>query len=269
MRPLRQLPIGTAAAAGAVARHRRPGGAAPPARPPSPARPPASQPSAQSEYQAAMKAVGTQGVHFSSTATQSGVTIAVQGDTGATSGAQTLVVKNGNAHRAHDARCWSGRPATSTATPPPSTTCIGLTSGQSSKYANRWLSFPTSNSGLAELVSGLLDSQVSSELEMSGPYSYGTATTVSGKPALAIHGSQSTQNGGKVAVVLYVPATGTPLPIEEVTNPGDEGGASAIHGIVAFSSWGEKTSEKAPAHSVSLLKLVPGSTSSATSTTAG
>ena len=32
-----------------------------------------------------MKAVGTQGVHFSSTATQSGVTIAVQGDTGSTS----------------------------------------------------------------------------------------------------------------------------------------------------------------------------------------
>ena len=146
---------------------------------------------------------------------------------------------------------------------------IGLTSGQSSKYAGRWLSFPTSNSGLDELVSGLLNSQVSSELQMSGPYRYSTATTVNGKPALAIHGSQGTQSGGKVAVVLYVPATGTPLPIKEVTNPDSQGGKSSIQGTVAFSAWGEKTSEKAPSHSVSLLKLVPGSTSSGTSTTAG
>ena len=67
---------------------------------------------------------------------------------------------------------------------------------------------------------------------------------MNGKSALAIHGSQGTQTGN-VAVVLYVPASGTPLPIEEDTNP-DGGGKSAIHGTVDFSSWGEKTSEQAP-----------------------
>jgi hypothetical protein len=264
MRPLRLTPIGSAAAAGAIAAlalcaldPAAVAGAAP-----------ASQPSAKSEYQAAIRAVGTQGVHFSSTATQSGVKIAVQGDTGSTSGAQTLVVKNGNLTERMSA-LLVGSTGYINGNATALHHVLGLTSGQSSKYANRWLSFPTSNSGLAELVTGLLDSQVSSELKMSGPYSYTTATTVSGKPALAIHGSQSTQNGGNVAVVLYVPASGPPLPLEEVTNPGDKGGASAIRGIVAFSSWGEKTSEKSPTHSVSLLKLVPGSTSSATSTTAG
>ena len=100
---------------------------------------------------------------------------------------------------------------------------IGLTSSQSSKYANEWLSFPTSNSSLDELVNGLLNSQVGDELQMSGPFSYSAATTVHGQRALAVRGSVSTQSGPKVPVVLYVPAAGPPLPIEEVTNPGQSG----------------------------------------------
>ena len=264
MRPLRRTSISTAAGVvGVIAALALAGGPALVA-----AAAAASEPNAQSEYQAAMKAVGTQGVHFSSTATQSGVTIAVQGDTGSTVGAQKLVVKNGNLTERLSA-LLVGSTGYINGNATALHHVIGLTSGQSSKYAGRWLSFPTSNSGLDELVSGLLDSQVSSELQMSGPYRYSTATTVNGKSALAIHGSQGTQSGGKVPVVLYVPATGTPLPIEEVTNPNGQGGKSAIRGTVDFSAWGEKTSEKAPSHSVSLLKLVPGSTSSATSTTAG
>ena len=34
---------------------------------------------------------------------------------------------------------------------------LGLTAAQSTTYTNRWLSFPTSNASLDELVSGLLD----------------------------------------------------------------------------------------------------------------
>ena len=266
MRPLRPTPISTAATACAVGVLAALAAlAAGPAVLAGAAA--ASEPSAQSEYQAAIKAVGTQGVHFSSTATQSGVTFAVQGDTGSTAGAEKLVVKNGKLTERMSA-LLVGSTGYINGNATALHHVIGLTNDQSSKYAGAWLSFPTSNSGLDELVSGLLDSQVSGELQMSGPYRYSTATTVNGKPALAIDGSQGTQSGGKVAVVLYVPATGTPLPIEEVTNPGGQGGTSAIRGTVTFSAWGEKTSEKAPGHSVSLLKLVP-SSSSATSTTAG
>ncbi len=59
--------------------------------------------------------------------------------------------------------------------------------------------------------------------------------------------------------MLYIPASGTPLPIEEVTNPGTSEGSSAIHGTVTFSNWGEDKSQTAPAHTVSLLKLAPAS----------
>ncbi len=262
MRPLRPSSISTAAAAGTLAAMATlvavlaPDAAA------------AAGASAQSEYQAAIKSVGTQGVHFSSSATQSGVAISVQGDTGATSGSQTLVVHNGNLTERMSA-LLVGSTGYLNGNATALHHVIGLTNAQSSKYAGTWLSFPTSNSGLAQLVAGLLNAQVPSELQMGGPYTYGTAATVNGRHALAIRGSQSTQSGGKVPVVLYVSASGAPLPIQELTNPGG-GGSSAIRGSVTFSSWGQKTSVKAPSHSVSLLKVAgQGSSSSATSTTAG
>ena len=266
MRPLRHFPIGTAATAGAIAAVAALTGISPGTSLAAGAAAPPAQ-SAQTQYQAAIKAVGTQGVHFSSTARQSGTSITVHGDTGATSGTQTLVVKNGSLTE-HLTALLVGPNGYINANATALHHVIGLTSAQSSKYAGTWLSFPTSNNGLAQLITGLLNSQVPRELEMTGPFTYGTATTVNGKSALAIRGSQATQTGN-VPVVLYVAATGTPLPIREDTNPGSGGGASAIHGTVAFSSWGEKTSEQAPGHSVSLLKLVPGATSGATSTTGG
>jgi hypothetical protein len=227
-----------------------------------------TQSSPQAEYQAAIKTANNQGVHFVSVASQNNVTIHVTGDTGATSGAQTLTVTNGKMSEHVTAKVIGSTgyvKANSTALH----YVIGLSTSQSNKYANKWLSFPTSNSSLAQLVSGLLNSQVSSEVQMSGPYTYGPLTTVGGQQAVAIHGTVSTESGSKAPVVLYVPATGKPSPIEEVTNPGTSKNASSIHGTVSFSNWGEKTSEKPPAHSVSLLKLAPPSASGATSTTAG
>ena len=92
---------------------------------------------------------------------------------------------------------------------------------------------------------------------MSGPYTYGTTTTIHGQHARARCTATSAPTAAaRCPSILYVPATGTPLPIEEVTNPERAGGTSAIHGTVSFSNWGEATTEKAPAHSVSLLKLV-------------
>jgi len=228
----------------------------------------ATNPSAQSEYQPAMKAVGHQGVHFSSTASQNGVTIRVSGDTGASAGMQVLTVHNGSLTERMTALVV-GSTGYVNGNSAALHHVIGLTSAQSSKYAATWLSFPTSNNGLDELVTGLLNSQVASELEMTGPYTYGPTATVGGRSALTIHGYETTQGGGKVVTVLYVPATGTPLPIQEVTNPAGTGGRSAIRGTVTFSHWGERTTEQAPARSVSLLKIVPTSSGSATTTTKG
>jgi hypothetical protein len=227
-----------------------------------------TQSSPQAEYQAAIKAASNQGVHFVSVASQGGVTIHVTGDTGATSGAQTLTVTNGKLSE-HVSAMVVGSTGYVKANSTALHYVIGLTTSQANKYANKWLSFPTSNSGLEQLVTGLLSSQVSSEVQMSGPYTFGPVTTIGGQQAVPIHGTVKTDSGSKETVVLYVSATGKPTPIEEVTNPGASKHASAIHGTVSFSNWGEKTSEKPPAHSISLLKLAPPSSSGTTSSSAG
>ena len=92
---------------------------------------------------------------------------------------------------------------------------------------------------------------------MSGPYTYGTDH----------HGERPARAGRCAAPCApraaarcpwssTCPASGTPLPIEEVTNPGSPGGSSAIHGTVTFSNWGENDEPRRRRRtSVSLLKL--------------
>ena len=219
---------------------------------------------ATATYKAALKAVGTKGVHFASVAEQNGATLTVTGDAGTTSGAQSLVVKNKGVTERMTARVV-GTTGYVTGNEAALLDVIGLTKAEATKYAGRWLSFPTSNTDLAELVGGLLSSQVSKELQIGGPFTAGKSATVAGQKAKAIVGSVATESGSKVPVVLYVPASGTPLPIQEVTNSGSGGGSSAIHGVVTFSDWGENKSQSAPADAFSLLKLAPASSSSSTS----
>ena len=224
--------------------------------------------SPQAAYAAALKAAGRQSVHFESELSQGGVTIEVSGDSGANSGAQTITVTRGNL-REHVKAMVVGQTGYISANATALRYVVGLTSAQSSKYANKWLSFPTSNAGLAELVAGLENAQVANELQMTGPFSYGPTTTVHGQRVRAVRGYVTSETGSKVRVVLYLPVTGTPTPVQEVTNPGAPKGSSTIHGTVTLTDWGEQISQTAPSHAVSLLKLSPPSTSGATSTTAG
>jgi hypothetical protein len=220
--------------------------------------------SAQSLYNAAITAATSHGVHFKSKATQSGTTLQVTGDTGASSGAQAVTVSKGNVVE-HVSALVVGSNGYIQANDVALKDIIGLTSAQASKYAGKWLSFPTSNQGLDTLVAGLKNSDVAAELQMAGPYTYGTTQTVDGKRALAVQGTVSDQSGGKIPVTLYVPALGAALPLEQVTNPSGSGGSSSIHSTVTFSKWGEKVNETAPAHSSSLLKLAPASISGSSS----
>jgi hypothetical protein len=220
--------------------------------------------SAESLYNAAIKAATRLGVHFQSLATQSGTTLAVTGDTGTNAGAQNVTVSKGNVVE-HVSAMVIGTTGYIQGNASALRNVIGLDSAKANKYAGKWLSFPTSNQGLDTLVAGLKDSDVAAELQMSGPYTYGTARTVAGERALAIKGTVTDQSGTKIPVTLYVPASGTALPVEQVTNPASSKGSSNIHSAVTFTRWGEKVTQTAPAHSSSLLKLAPTSVSGSSS----
>jgi hypothetical protein len=211
---------------------------------------------AKSKYQAALNATAAQNVHYVSRATEQGISLEVVGDTGKSSGSQTLEVQNGSTTEELSV-ILVGKTGYLRGNASALEKVLGLSAAQSGRYTNRWLSFPTSNGSLSELVSGLRDSGVASELEMTGPYSLGGTKMIGGHLTQAIKGTAATSSGTKVPIVLYVESSGTPRPVQEVTNPNAK--SSAIQRTMTFSNWGETTHPVAPAKSVALVPLLPAS----------
>jgi hypothetical protein len=223
----------------------------------------ASRPaSAQTEYLAAINAVGEQGVHYASHAKQGSVEFNVSGDTGVKSGTQTLTLKEGSTLE-HMTVVSVGSTGYVNGNPTALKDVMGLSAATAKKYAGKWVSFDPTNQQYSELVAGLLDSQVAGELKMNGPFHYGATKTIDGKSAIAVVGSVSDNSGNTVSGTLWVPASGPPLPIEQTTGTSSKG---AIAGTVTFTKWGQKVAQKAPAHAIAASKLAPAASGS-TSTT--
>jgi hypothetical protein len=210
--------------------------------------------SAESVYKTALKAASSENVHFVSKATEQGISLEVVGDTGKTSGSQALELQSGSTTE-ELAVVLIGTTGYIRGNQSALEKIVGLTAAQSGTYTNKWLSFPTSDTALAELVSGLRNSDVASELVMAGPYTMGGTKTIAGHATRAINGTASTSSGTKIPIVLYVDSTGTPRPVEEVTNP--KAKASSVSGTLTFSKWGEMTQPIAPSKSVPLVPLLP------------
>ena len=223
--------------------------------------------SAQSEYQAALKAATNQTVHFAVNETVGKATLLQSGDAGANSGSESVTVHNGKSTERISTRVV-GKTGYVNGNTTALQNILGLTAAQAHKYAGQWLSFPMSST-YSQLASGLLRSQVATELSFNGPFTFASDATVNGQHVHGIKGSAPTNDGSSIPEILYVPSTGKPLPTEEVTNPSAKGQASSGHGTVSFSNWGEDVAVQAPAHSVALSKLAPKSTSGATTTTGG
>jgi hypothetical protein len=213
---------------------------------------------AKAEYQAALKAASAQNVHYVSKANErsnnQSIGLVVVGDTGKTSGSEKLKVTTGSTTETLRV-LLVGSTGYLKGNNAALQKVLGLTAAQATTYTNKWLSFPTSNTSLAELISGLRNADVASELQMTGPYTLGGTKMIGGQMAQAIHGTAATSSGTKVPIILYVNATGTPRPIQEVTNPKKM--SASVQGTVTFSNWGEKTNPTAPATSVPLVPLLP------------
>jgi hypothetical protein len=209
--------------------------------------------SAESEYQAALKAATAQNVHFVSRTIEQGERVDEVGDTGRSSGSLLVDVQSG-APTQRLSIILVGSKGYVEGNDPAMEKILGLTTAQATEYANRWLSFPTSDASLNVLVSGLLTSHIASEIQMSGPYTFGKTKVIAGHDTQAIMGEAPTSSGTKVPIVLYVESSGTPRPVEEITEPSAKG--SSISGSVIFSQWGEKTDPVAPTKSVALIPLL-------------
>jgi hypothetical protein len=209
---------------------------------------------AQAEYKAALRAAGSESVHYVSKAIQDGVALEVVGDTGTTAGSQVLVIESGTTIETLEivlVRATGYVRGNATALQK----IMGLSAAQSTTYANTWLSFPATDANLADLVGGLRNKDVATELAMTGPYTFGPTKKIGGHSTQGIGGFANTATSTKIPIELYVESGSIPRPVEEVTNPGKD--SKTIEGTVTFSKWGEKNHTTAPSHSVPLASLAP------------
>jgi hypothetical protein len=124
---------------------------------------------------------------------------------------------------------------------------MGFPSSQATKFAGKWLRIRHGSQGFTAVAAAVrLDSAVS-ELAMRAPLGDGGTETIDGVRTVGI-ASAYTRAGVRVKETLYVRASGTPLPVSEVTAAGSHGTLT-----VALQRWNMPVRVSAPKTSV----LVP------------
>jgi hypothetical protein len=150
--------------------------------------------SAKTVYQAALKAAASENVHFVSKATEQGISLEVIGDTGKTMGSQVLEVLSGSTTE-ELAVVLIGSTGYIRGNQSALEKIVGLTAAQSNTYTNKWLSFPTSNTALAELVTDCATRTSRRSWQMTGPYTMGGTKTIAGHATQAIKGPHPRPRG--------------------------------------------------------------------------
>lgn len=132
---------------------------------------------------------------------------------------------------------------------------MGLKQSEASKVANQWISMRSNVPDYQAVVEGLTISTTISELNMTGPITYGSEQTVDGKSTIVIHGKTFANVGNTGAPsmpqTLYVESHGQPLPVKAIDN------YQGSVGTIDFSDWGEVIKVAAPGGSP-LLSRHPG-----------
>jgi len=140
------------------------------------------------------------------------------------------------------------------------------------KYAGRWISVPSTNSGFASVTGTLTVLGVANQLVLlPGTLTRGAATTTSGVPTLPIAAADSA-SGGVLRLTEYVSAKGVALPVlvEGTTSATSTG---TRHIKVTFGHWGESVVVGAPTGTVPITAVIasgpPASTPTTTTTPKG
>jgi hypothetical protein len=123
----------------------------------------------------------------------------------------------------------------------------GFSATAAGRYASKWLAVAKTNNAFASVTSGLLMSTIPAQIAMpSAPQLLAGFRTVDGQRVKGLQAT-ATEDSVKVTVVLYVRASGAPLPVEEKISSAGEVNGSAI-----FSGWNESVRASAPSSSIPL-----------------
>jgi hypothetical protein len=127
---------------------------------------------------------------------------------------------------------------------------FGFTQAESTRYAGKWISIPSSNPGYsgvaadATFASFLADLLPKEHLKL-------VRATIAGRRSVGVRGSVL-QGGTKLVETVYAPAQGAPLPFEASATSPDHPGTSSSR----LSRWNEPVHLTAPANAVPISTVV-------------
>jgi hypothetical protein len=189
-------------------------------------------------------AIGSQWVHEVGTVTAPSENAKVVNDIGTTSGRQVIVVNGAHAEViiVHKVAYIKGDSKAVV-------NYFQLTKTDPAKYANKWLSITSSNTGYANVSQSVTLKSDFDTWKIPGTLSEGKKTTVNGKSVIPITGKVTmTASAPAVSVTLYVTASGKTLPVEIVLKSTTE------NETVKWSKWGSPVSLAAPSKFTPIAK---------------
>jgi hypothetical protein len=219
------------------------------ALPAGPASASSSQPSAATLYRDAMASTKGWYVHYQSSSTQAKTTLEESGNAGPASGTQLIHMGTGTSLTNTATIDVIGGTTFVKGNASGLETLAGLSAAEAAEAAGQWIEFSTDNSDFSAVVAGVRSKDLATELALKGPLKLGRTRAVDGLKVDAIKGTQTLQHKS-VAVVLYVRADGTHVPVEEDSLNAHGQRTKAEH--IAYSSWGETVRPMAPQATISI-----------------
>jgi hypothetical protein len=209
----------------------------------------AAAPDAGTLYRQAMATTQAWSVHYTSSGTVSKVSNSQSGDAGPASGTQQVLIQTG-ATSDEASLVVIGQITYAKANAAGLEDLMGLSATQAAADANQWILFSTANAAFSQIVAGIRSHDVAEEIALTGPFTLGASRHLDGYEVDTIRGTLEVQGAKPERAVLYVRASGRPLPVEEDT-VGAQGQPNGEDHIV-FSQWGEQVRPKAPDATITL-----------------
>jgi len=123
---------------------------------------------------------------------------------------------------------------------------MGFPAAIADRLHDRWISFTPTDAPYTDIAASVTLDSALNEIAIDGPVTKTAETTVLGRRVVGLTGN-GFMNGKET---LYVPATGTPFPVQEILSI--SGGSEAI----VFSHWGETVRVAKPTSVIAFSSVV-------------
>jgi hypothetical protein len=184
-------------------------------------------------------------VHYVAATVFPGRAVTIVGDAARDRGIQRITVRQG-AQTGHVTVIVVANVAYVRGDAPTLQSYMGFTAADATRYGGRWLSIRPSQARFKPVAEAVRLVSTIGELAMPPPFTATPPATVAGQRVKGVRAT-FTRSGQKLVETLYVRASGSPLPVEQVAAT-----TSGVGLSTTFSRWNEAVRVAAPAGAIPL-----------------